>query len=157
MNPLRPLVIFIVAVAALAYVGGIIYAGVVSLQSPGNPELPEVVTHAVTGIGGTLATHFGAIFGISQLSTSQPGNPPSPLRVEAWASVLPRLKDDPPIISRIQVFAAYLYLISLFVGVLFWGLDKFSSESADILRNMSFTFVGVIVGVLAVVLNVRKK
>ena len=54
MNRLRPLVIFIVAAAAAAYVGGIIYAGFVSLQSTTKPQLPEVVTQAITVIGGTL-------------------------------------------------------------------------------------------------------
>jgi len=157
MNQLRPLVIFIVVVAALAYIGGIIYAGIESLQSDTKPPLPELVTQTITVIGGALATHFGAIFGISQLDGGSPRPIPSPLNVKAWAAVRPLRQDEPPqpTLNFLQVIAAYLYIVSLVGAVVFWLLDEFSSESADILRNMSFTFVGVIGGVVAVILNVR--
>lgn len=65
MNQLRPLVIVVVLLAAVAYIGGIIWAGVASLSSETKPDVPEIVIQAITVIGGALATHFGAVFGIS--------------------------------------------------------------------------------------------
>ena len=59
--------------------------------------------------------------------------------------------------SWLQVVAAYLYVFSLVAAVVFWGLDGFSGESAQVLSNMSFTLVGVLAGVLAVALNVREQ
>ena len=80
MNQLRLLVIFIVAIAALSYLGGIVFAWRASIAVDDVPHIPEIITHAITVIGGVLGTHFGAIFGISQLGSGG-GQPVAPLRV----------------------------------------------------------------------------
>lgn len=159
MDQLRPLAIGLVFLAAAAYMGGIVWAGVESLQSPTEPILPEIVTNAVTAIGGALATHFGASFGLARFTgRSLSPDPIRPWHVRAWAATLPQDRGTADELSAsqwIQVGAAYLYVISLLMAAVFWGLDDlFSPNSAILLRNMTFTLVGVAVGVLTVTLNV---
>jgi hypothetical protein len=162
MDQLRPLICIIVGVAALAYVGGIGYAGYLSLTSD-NPVVPDIVTQAVTVIGGALGTHFGAIFGISQLVSGTPANPPPVARLNVFtrSSVLatPANATPPPSalpLDKLQVAAAYFYVFALLLGAILWGATGFSSKAADILKNISYSLIGVIGGVVAVALNVRR-
>jgi len=156
MNQLRPLIIILVLLAALAYLGGIAWAGVASLRSDSEPSIPEVVTQAITVIGGALATHFGAIFGISQFTTGKPRSISSAVNFTSWSKTPLRAGEKESRLSWLQVLAAYLYVFSLVAAVIFWGLDGFSGQSARVLSNMSFTLVGVLAGVLAVALNLGK-
>lgn len=156
MNQLRPLIIIVVLLAALSYLGGIAWAGFASLNSETEPSIPEVVTQAITVIGGALATHFGAIFGISQFTTGKPRSLSSAVNFNSWTRTPLRNGEKESRLSWLQVVAAYLYVFSLVAAVVFWGLDGFSKESAQVLSNMSFTLVGVLAGVLAVALNLGK-
>lgn len=198
-SQLRPLVVIVVALGALAYLGGIAWAGIATLRS-GHSELaivPGYVTSLVTTIGAALATHFGALFGISQF-TPGPGGPrarrggtrdsaPSFFQVAQWARlpgepgessdtgqgrlpVRPSSPDaggdidtDPPNgappprrLDGLQVAAAYLYLGSLVLALGFWVASGFSEEASEVIRNMSYSLIGVLAGVLAVALNVRR-
>jgi len=156
MNKLRPLVIIGVSIAALLYLGGLLWAGIESIKSPNKPEIPEILTHALTVIGGVLATHFGAIFGISQLNGKGRRTTPGLLSVHLWAA-LPQAagRVQGPALSWLQVTAAYFYFLSLVGALVFWLLDGFSTQTADAVQNMSFTLAGVSGGMLAVALNVR--
>ena len=87
MNQLRPLIVILVLLAALAYLGGIAWAGIASLNSETAPGIPEVVTQAITVIGGALATHFGAIFGISQFTTGKPRSLSSAVNFNSWSKM----------------------------------------------------------------------
>jgi hypothetical protein len=157
MNQLRPLIVILVLLAALAYLGGIAWAGIASLGTEAEPTIPEVVTQAITVIGGALATHFGAIFGISQFTTGKPRSLSSAVNFNSWTRMPLRNGEKESRLSWLQVVAAYLYVFSLVAAVIFWGLDGFSGQSARVLSNMSFTLVGVLAGVLAVALNVREQ
>jgi hypothetical protein len=156
MKQLRPLILTIVALAAVAYLGGIAWAGIASLGSDTMPKIPEVVTQAITVIGGALATHFGAIFGISQFTGGNPRPIPPVWNIQQWAKLPLRAGESQQPLDWLQIAAAYLYVLSLLGAVVFWALDGFSSESAQVLSNMSFTFVGVLAGVLTIALNVKK-
>jgi hypothetical protein len=154
MNQLRLLVIFIVAIAALSYLGGIVLAWRASIAVDDVPHIPEIITHAITVIGGVLGTHFGAIFGISQLGSGG-GQPVAPLRVYrpssgSEATISPSTEP----LDKLQVFSAYFYVFALFLGLMFWGWDGFSDNSAEILKNISYSLFRVIVGVLTVALNI---
>jgi hypothetical protein len=59
-------------------------------------------------------------------------------------------------LDRLQVAAAYFYVCALFAGGVLWGLDAFSPTSADILKNVTYSLIGVAGGVIAVALNVRR-
>jgi hypothetical protein len=62
--------------------------------------------------------------------------------------------DDDKRLSGIQVAAAYVYFFSLLLAVVFWGIDGFAANTEQLLKNLSSTLVGVVVGLLAVELNV---
>jgi hypothetical protein len=144
MNALKPLTVILVLLAGLLYLGGLVWAGVASLGSETTPTIPEAVTYVITIVGGVLATNFGAIYGISVL-------PDGTGRArELKITRIPKLTAD-----AIQVVAAWVYVLSLLAAVVFWTLDGFSPESAEVLRNMTFTCIGVLGGVLAVALNVK--
>jgi phosphotransferase system glucose/maltose/N-acetylglucosamine-specific IIC component len=166
---LRPLIRIIIFVGALLYVGGIFWAGIASLThaGPTPPEIPQIVTQAITVIGAALATHFGALFGISQFTGGNPRPIPRFYQINSWAR-LPsrkvkvqtaqgvRVREETPPLDNVQVLAAYLYFGSLLLALIFWALDGFSNSTADVVRNMSYSLVGVVGGVVAVVLNVKK-
>jgi len=44
MKQTRPLILLIVGFAAIAYIGGILWAGIASVTSPTMPKIPELVT-----------------------------------------------------------------------------------------------------------------
>ena len=135
-DPINPLFRIIGMAGLLGYFGAIIYAGVESLRTDGPPEIPEILTFVVTSVGGILATFWGAL-----LAVYRSRKPPSPGSSDGK-------------FTKIQVIAAYGFIIALATGTLFWIVDGLSENSAVILRNCAYTLVGTIVGVLAVMLNV---
>jgi len=158
MSSLRPLVIAIVFVAALAYLLGIIYIGQVNLKHDPGVKISPFVILIITVIGGVLATHFGAVFGLCQSSGKPREQVPGPLSVHVWARVEGQENQPPqPVLNWLQVAAAYFYFFSLILAAVYWGLDGFSEVSHEVLRNMSSTLLGVAGGILAIVLNFRKQ
>lgn len=166
---LKPLVVAIVVVAALLYCGAVVWAGVASIRDGkdgGPPSLPSPVVMVVTAIGGALATHFGALFGITQSqrdpATRNAGGQPSLLDRRVWArsaaieegnAAVAAGPADPPLLDRVQVLAAYLYFFALVSALAFWILDGFSDKTADVIKAMSLTFIGVSAAVLSSVLR----
>jgi hypothetical protein len=151
MKALRPLVIVLLALGALFYLAGILWAGVLSLQSNTVPELPEVVTYVITTIGGVLATNFGAVFGISVV----PNGGKKAEQLNMFSLLAPpasRTKVD-----KLQIIAAYLYIVSLLLALIFWLVDGLSDTSAPVLSTMTFTLIGVIGGLGAVVLGAQSE
>jgi hypothetical protein len=63
-------------------------------------------------------------------------------------------EDNP--LPWLNAAAAYVYFFSLLAALVGWLLTGLSPFAAEILRTMSLSLVGVIAGVLAVMLNVRK-
>jgi hypothetical protein len=159
MKPLRPLILLIVGFAALAYIGGILWAGIASIQCPKVPvELPDLVTQTITSIGAVLATNFGALFGISKFVNENRGKNPTLINIKKWYGlpVMPKSENKVAFLDKLPVYAAYLYFISLILALVFWGITGFSDQSAQILKNMTSTLIGAAAGVLAVYLNVTK-
>jgi hypothetical protein len=158
MKNLRPLILLIVGFAAFAYIGGIIWAGVASILSPTGPKIPELVTQTITGIGAVLATNFGALFGIAQFTSGNQVSNPNSRSIKKWMG-LPQMSNEQntvPFLDRLPIFAAYLYFISLIIALIFWIINGFSDQSAQVLKNMTSTLIGAAAGVLAVYLNVKK-
>ena len=154
-NQLRWIILFLLAVAAVAYLGGVVWAGIASLQTDKVPEIPEIVTQAVVVIGGVLATHTGAVFGIARYLSSGQKLKPSMFSLASWAKLpLKAGAKAEPSLDFVQIAAVVVYIVSLLAAVVFWGLDGFSDTSAEVLRNMAYTFIGLIGGLLAVQLNV---
>ena len=138
----------------------ICWAGWASLNNPGPtpPQLPDIVTQAITVIGAAPATHFGALFGVSQF-TSRNHPSPSIFQIHEWACrPAQRHTADTgagDVIALAQVGAACLYFGSLVLALIFWALTGFSESCASVVRNMSYTLIGVTAGVIAVILNLR--
>lgn len=156
---IRILLLFMVALAFLCYLGGIVWTGIANFLDTA-PEVPEWVTYMVTGVGGALATHFGATFGLSQAAAQ--AQTQAAARAQKTGKSQPQ-DTSPPQASgsqkppgKLQVAAAWFYVISLVLAVGFWGFDLFSPESAELLRSMSFTLGGLVIGALSVGLNVRQ-
>ena len=79
----------LLAIGAIAYLGGVAWAGIASLQTDDIPEIPGIVTQAITVIGGVLATHTGAVFGIARYLSAAPRPRPKIYNPVAW-SVVPK-------------------------------------------------------------------
>lgn len=159
MKQLRPLILLIVGFTAIAYIGGILWAGIASIKCPKVPvQIPDLVTQAITGIGAVLATNFGALFGISQFANENRGNNPTLINIKKWYGlpVMSNSEDKVPFLDKLPIYAAYLYFISLLLALIFWCIAGLSDQSAQILKNMTSTLIGAAVGVLAVSLNVKK-
>ncbi len=154
---LRPLVLIILIVAALLYLAFVGYAGIVSISTEGSPNIPNFMTQVVTVIGAALGTHFGAIFGISQVQGEQPWVLKAFRRLSGAETEGGMLQASREPLDMVQVVAAYFYFGVLLLGVILWFFDgPFSEDSAEILKNISYSFIGVIGGVLAVRLNTQQ-
>jgi hypothetical protein len=167
----RPLIIAIVVLAAVFYLGGILWAGLASLFStPGHsPQIPDIVTNAITAIGTLLATYFGAVFGITEASATRVRGPSSAFRYLlpnrwAWDRVSPhrgRIRGEgrsatPAYYKTIQTCAVYVYFLGLLVALAFLVVASLKGTVvADMLKNMVSALIGVIVGVLSLILNVK--
>ena len=126
----RQLLIVVSSIAILAYYAAIWYVW----QHAGSTRDLAYPSGFITLIGGTLATHFGAVFGLNR-ANQKAGAPKTAL-------------------GTLESVAAWAYLVSLILAVILWGTNSFDSKYVDAIRNLALTFPGVIAGVLAVAVNV---
>lgn len=127
----------------------VFWAGWQSLQMTAKPAIHDGLTGFVTGVGGAFATNFGATLGVSEYINRSLLAPFSTRGVSA--AVVPQRW------LTLQVLAAWVYFVTLLAAGGFWIFDGFSSNTADLVRNMAATFGGVVVGVLIVRLNIKPK
>ena len=126
----RHILIFVSSIAIASYYAAIIYIWYYAADTSADLSYPSGF---ITLIGGTLATHLGAVFGLNR----------SNARIGA-----PRIK-----LGILESIAAWAYLISLALAAVLWGLEGFDENYAEGIRNLALTFPGVIAGVLAVAVN----
>lgn len=136
----RYLVIAISFIAIGAYFGGIFYVN----HKSGTLVDVSFVSGYITLIGGTLATHLGAVFGLNQAN-----KPPAGVAASAAIPVVE--------LSILESAAAWSYIGSLVLAVGLWGWHDFEKTYAEAIRNLALTFPGIIAGVLAVAVNVRRQ
>ena len=127
----RHLLIAVSSLAISAYYAAIWYVW----QNAGSTIDLTYPSGFITLIGGTLATHFGAVFGMNRANERQ-GNPKI-------------------VLGTLESIAAWSYLLSLTIAVVLWGFNKFDGKYVEAIRNLALTFPGVIAGVLAVAVNVN--
>lgn len=126
----RYLLIAVSSIAIAAYYAAIWYVW----KNAGNTAVELAFPSGfITLIGGTLATHFGAVFGLN--------------RANQRAGVA---KAE---LGTLESTAAWAYLASLIIAVALWGINGFNAKYVDAIRNLALTFPGVIAGVLAVAVN----
>ena len=152
---LKPLFWIIIFIAAIGYIGGIIIAGILSIGSSTPPQIPQPVNVVITAIGSVLATNFGALLGISQFTKPDPGSK-FKTRTFLRFPVFGEENDKMNFFDKLPVYATYVYFFSLILALIFWGIDKFSENSSPIIINMTSTLIGAVVGVVAVLLNVKQ-
>lgn len=157
MKELRPLILLMVGVAVTAYFAGIIWAGFASLAKETVPKIPEIVTLTITAIGAILATNFGAQLGIARFIKVNPASNPNLIISKRFMGLplVTNANNKFSILDHLPIIATYLYFISLTMALIFWGLDKLSDDSAQVLKNMSSTLIGALAGLLAGYLNVK--
>lgn len=122
------------------YIGAILIAGLDSLKGPNEPAIPEILSALVTGVGGALATNFGAFMGISLNTTGG-----------ATAFKVPQFQ-----MPSVQSIGALVYFVSLLAALGFWAADSFSPTTAELIRNQGATLAGAIVGIVVVSLNTKR-
>jgi hypothetical protein len=150
VDPLAPLIWIAVALALGIWAIVIVFAGWQSIQSPEQPMIPDVVTGLVTAVGAALATNFGATLGISKYMNGLG------FRSLFTASAI-RLYASANSPTKLQIGCAYLYFAMLIVAGAFWLADGlFSANTADIIKNMTATLGGVLVGIVVVQLSVKQ-
>ena len=126
---IRQLLIAVSSIAILAFYGAIWYVW----QHAGSTRDLTYPSGFITLIGGTLATHFGAVFGMNRANE--------------------RSGETKAQLGALESAAAWSYLVALILAVLLWGINNFDAKYVDAIRNLALTFPGVIAGVLAVAVN----
>lgn len=136
MNGAQGLIIGISVISIICYYTGIILVGA---PPEWRPKLHEnavpVISGLVTAIGGTLAAHVGAVVGLTRAH----GTHPSSLVTQ---------------VSRLQLAAAWAYVLSLVLALIMWGCNQFAPDTAEVVRNLALTLPGIAAGVLAIAVNV---
>jgi hypothetical protein len=146
MKAIKILTYCLVAFAGLFFLYVVILAIIYSLKETPD-KMPEIANWAITAIGGVLAINLGAVLGLKIAE----GTSFKSFKIKA-------LKE--PVPSAIQIGAAFLYVLILFVALIVWAILGFESKPENIvpaIPSLSKTLCGVIVGTLAAALNVTRK
>jgi|GEM_PF-4092183 hypothetical protein len=122
------------------YIYEIVVAGISSLNDAGEPNIPTAISALVTGVGGGLATNFGAFMGITLNTGGGSG-----------AFKIPQFE-----LPSAQALGALVYFGCLLLAGAFWALDGLSENTAELIRNQGATLAGAIVGIVVVTLNTKR-
>lgn len=142
MKAIKILFYFLVAFAGLFFLYVVFLAILYSFKETPD-KMPEIANWAITAIGGVLAINLGGVLG---------------LKIAEGYLKIKALKEPTP--SVIQIVAAFLYVLILIVAFVVWAILGFESKPEEIvpaIPSLSKTLCGVLVGALAVALNVTRK
>ena len=150
MDPIAILRVLLIALACISFIYGIYKACKISW--PDNPDvsrMPAFLSNLVTSIAAVLATNLGAVLGIAAV------NKDSSFRsFSAW-NPMNLFGDIGPTV--LQTLACYIYIIGLLVSAIIWAKKNFTSDEklvVSLIPQLTKSLVGVIIGVLAISLNV---
>jgi hypothetical protein len=139
-NPVELITEALFFIGCFGYIYGVFKACIVSLAKvPDVSKMPAFLSNLITTIGAVLATNLGAILGL-----------PKPLPTLSPFAVFYE-----PIIINFQITACYIYLLTLLTSSIVWGIKNFTTDPTQIvstLPDQTKTFLGVLVGVLAITL-----
>jgi hypothetical protein len=102
----------------------------------------EFMALSVSTLSGTLATFVGMLLGVQTASSQTSEN-----KVTAFLAQTP--------ISKLQMAAAIAYVVSLVIALVAWGWNQQGADTTIV--ALARSFLGLIGGALAVVLNVAVK
>lgn len=133
--------------AFIWYYVSLLYVGF-GAHAPGETDsLREYMAVSITTISSTLATFIGMAFGFQQVKSKAKAQQRTPDHAETAA-----LNNLMPL-SAWQTAAALAYIASLvFALVIWWWLGE---KCDPVIQNVGRSFLGIVGGLLAVVLNVR--
>ena len=124
--------------AIVLYFAAIIYIGMAGLNAASATKIPAVITTFVTTTAGALATFIGMVLGFRQANQKS---------AQAITNVTR--------INWFQVIAAWSYVASLVLALVFWAASGFSDATPSVLQNMAQSILGLAAGALAVVLKTQ--
>ncbi|WP_316753720.1 hypothetical protein [Pedobacter gandavensis] len=147
-NAVQILIVFLFSFGCLAYLYGIFKACWISLQkTPNVADMPIFLSSIITSIGAVLATNLGAVLGIAITNLTSEFTEAALLRPFAIFS--------DPSITTVQITACYIYILTLAGTSVVWAFKKFTTNPTEVVSTipeLTKTFLGVIVGVFAVIL-----
>ena len=144
MNLRSGLIAFLGGVAILWYYICLLYLGFVQEEPPTGDGVAfaQFMGLSLATLSGTLATYVGMVLGI-KTTEKQPNPNPVAMLVQTQNTT----------ITRLQVVAAIAYVVSLLVALYAWWQNQESSDPTIVALGKSF--LGLIGGVLAVILNIN--
>lgn len=172
-SPIRPLIVFLVALAGLLYTFSIGFAGYLSIWSDKNKMDPLLIS-AVIVIGGVLSTNLGAVLGSTltppanpagSTTASGPTSDTNPHSHPTYLALRSSFQPDPQAAAmntvdtsqKVQIIACWLYVASLVVALLFWIIAKIKGIAdtalVQLLPELVKTLFGIMVGSMTVALG----
>ena len=143
----------LVFLGCAVFIYGITQACILSWSPDNNNyEIAPFLSNSVISIAAILSTNLGAVLGIS-LSKSVS-------RFEDSANWNPARFFTDPNQANIQIIASYIYIIALLGAAVVWVHRDFITDTSNIvplIPQLSNSLLGVIVGVLAITLNVEQQ
>jgi hypothetical protein len=147
-QPANYLLVALISIGCIAFFAGIWMACRYTLN--GDPgDMPTFISSLVTSIAAVLATNLGAVLGIAKTQ------PASPFRMAATWNPANLLSGDTA--SVIQTIACYIYIAGLLAAAIVWGKCGFKEDNSivPLVEQLSKSLAGVVVGALAVSLNIQ--
>lgn len=133
------------------YIYGIVLACIKSWPAgPVDFEFRVFLSTSITSIAALLATNLGAVLGISIT------NPNSTFKKANTWNPFTAITDPEP--NKYQAIAIYVYVASLLACGIVWAKKGFTEDSTHIIPiipEMTKTLIGVIIGSLALGLNIK--
>ncbi|MBP6416882.1 MAG: hypothetical protein KA330_10530 [Chitinophagaceae bacterium] len=150
-KPIKYLLGFFIFIGCAIYIFGIVQACIVSWHPDRPPyEIPVFLSTTVTSIAALLATNLGAVLGISiTKSNSLFGE------MKTW-NPLTVFSDPEP--TNFQATVCYVYVFSLVACGVVWAIRGFEPDTTKIvplLPEMTKSLLGIIIGALAMALNIK--
>lgn len=145
------LYIFLISIGCIAYMYGIFRACYVSWPKPQTGYeyvIPAFLSTTVTSISAVLSTNFGAVMGLTLKAD---------VRFSQASLWNPLNIVTNPSATSFQIVACYVYILSLLGTAVVWAHRDFEAENGKIVplvADLTKTLVGIIVGALAIALNV---
>lgn len=152
MNPIGILKVLLISLACISFIYGIYKACKISLEKePDLTLMPAFLSNLVTSIAAILATNLGAVIGITVINDN------SEFRNLSTWNLTNLFSENAP--SAWQALACFIYILGLLAAAIVWAIKNFTSDEkkvVSLIPELTKSLVGVVVGVLAISLNVPK-
>lgn len=147
--------------ALLWYLACLIVLGSRPWPIPPPPPPPDPVSFyefmslSLTTIGATLAAFVGVVLGIQTVAKLS-SRPAAELRSSLPTEIQQYMKDvdTATTVSNFQWATVGLYVVSLLVALVFWGI--YGEQAHEAIRSLGKSLLGLMAGALGIILNTKK-